>query len=199
MDPSDAVPAILKLVRTGGDPKRSLEQLLDLCAEARPSSAWNTMKGIDVERDVGESRDWLKRELARRASTTGVYLGLDTLNMDDGAGHNVEIGGSAKADPEALDTEWAFENSWFGERHLIRGLLEMHGVYSSIRDLFSFADYALFLGYSGIVLAAAAERLDRKLRSGGMGRLYIWGFHDGDLFPLCSSVGDHFQRRAGEG
>jgi hypothetical protein len=199
VDPSDAVPAILKLVRDGGDPPRSLDQLLDRCDKAKPSSAWKKMRGVDVGRDVDEAKNWLKAELTRRASTTGVYLGLDTLNMDDGAGHNVEIGGSSKADPEALDTEWAFENSWYGERHLIRGLHEMHGVYSASRDLFSFADYALFLGYSGIVLAAAAEQLERKIRSGGMGRLYIWGFHDGDLFPLCSSVGDRFQRRAGEG
>ncbi|HXX92752.1 MAG TPA: hypothetical protein VEN81_03910 [Planctomycetota bacterium] len=199
MDPSDALPSILKLVRTGGDPARSLGKLLDHFAEAKPSSAWTKMKDVDVGRDIAEARDWLEAQLARRASTTGVYLGLDTLNMDDGAGHNVEIGGSVKADPESLDTEWAFENSWTGEHHLIRGLFEMHRIYSTIEDLYSFADYALFLGYSGIVLAAAVERLERKLRSGGMGRLYIWGFHDGDLFPLCNSLGDRFQLRAGEG
>ena len=77
-----------------------------------------------------------------------------------------------------------------GKPHLIRGLYELHSVYSGpawrVRDeavaqgtYFAFADYALFLGYSGIILRHAFGHFpaDRSL-------LAVWGFHDGDMFLL---------------
>jgi hypothetical protein len=117
-----------------------------------------------------------------------VYLGLDTMNMREGDGHNVGIGGSPKADPWVTDLEWMYSNAWYGEDHLIRGLCEMHAVYSTQKKLYSLADYVLFLGYSGIILSAAILKLDPGVRSGPMGRLYAWGFHDGDIFPLCRAT-----------
>jgi hypothetical protein len=114
-------------------------------------------------------------------TTTGVYLGLDRLNMDDGCGMNVQIGGSRR--PECLTAElqdWLEDDLWDGRDHLIRGLVDMHRVYAREEGpVFGFADYALFLGYSGFVLAAAIERLSPATRSGAKGRLYAWAFTTG--------------------
>jgi hypothetical protein len=43
---------------------------------------------------------------------------------------------------------------------------------------FEFADYALHLGYLGIVVGHAFSQLREDWSP-----LVVWGFHDGDLFP----------------
>jgi hypothetical protein len=53
----------------------------------------------------------------------------------------------------------------------------------------SFADYALFLRYSGLVLAEAMESVTVSEPF-----LAAWGFHDGDLFFLGRREPDRFER-----
>jgi hypothetical protein len=57
--------------------------------------------------------------------------------------------------------------------------------------LFDAADYVLFLGYSGVVLAEAAAHVRWPRRT-----LVVWGFHDGDLFVLGRGERGGFERLA---
>jgi hypothetical protein len=123
----------------------------------------------------------------------GLYLGLDTSNMDDGAGENVEIGGTSRDGVEDADGDWLYSLEWYGTRHLIAGLLEMHAIYSheDWKTHFAAADYVLFLGYSGLVLMEAAERVAWRDDT-----LLVWGFHDGDMFALARASAGGVQRLA---
>ena len=199
MDPSEAVTRILSTVRGARDPVAGYARLIANSSKQAPASLWKRLPDIDIAGDVAEAVEWLRKELRGRDSATGIYLGLDTLNMDGGRGTNVEIGGSGKAVPLENGLEWMYGCTWYGESHLIRGLLEMHGAYSQEKEgLSSFADYVLFLGYSGLILASAIEALERPVRAGKKGRLFAWGFHDGDIFPLLRATARKTQRLATE-
>jgi len=197
---SDCISEILTIIRQTKDPGLGYSKLLDLCSRSEESPLWKKLPTVNVSRDVADSVLWLEKELGqkRRASATGIYLGLDTLNMSGDDGHNVEIGGSDGADPTSESLDWAYGCGWYGDHYLIRGLREMHSVYAQPeeKDLFAFADYILFLGYSGLVLASAVENMNPEIRSGPKGRLFGWGFHDGDLFPLCRAIGERVERLA---
>ncbi len=69
----------------------------------------------------------------------------------------------------------------------------MKAVYSQKRwkRLHDLAEYTLFLGYSGLILAEALEDVGRD---GPF--LAAWGFHDGDLFTLGRGDGQGFERLA---
>src|SRR5687768_12977519 len=73
-----------------------------------PSPVWRTIETPDVEADIEAAGLWL-RDTIDPYRPTGVYLGLDTLNENDGAGKNVEIGMTTKADPAPLAMEWAWD------------------------------------------------------------------------------------------
>ena len=189
MNPFDSVGEVLSIVRAASTPVAGYARLIDLCSDHAPDSLWSRLPDIDVARDVSEAGAWLRGELRAREDTTGIYLGLDTLNMNEGRGENIEIGGSCEADPLKSELDWMYRCAWYGESHLIRGLFEMHRVYSRDEgDLFSYADYVLFLGYGGLILASAVEGLDLPVRAGNKGRLFAWGFHDGDIFPLLRAT-----------
>jgi hypothetical protein len=197
MNPSDAIDGILSLVRHAKDPKAGCSELIAICSKNARASLWKLLPAVDVFRDIEEAARWLGQELRERNTTTGIYLGLDTLNMDKGRGTNVEIGGSPEAIPSENDLEWMYRCRWYGRKHLIRGLLELHETYSKEKpELFSYADYVLFLGYSGLTLAAAIESLKPSIRTGHKGRLFAWGFHDGDLFPLLRATSRGCRRLA---
>jgi hypothetical protein len=189
MDPFDSIDEILAIVRDAKTPSTGFSRLIDHCSDVAPDPLWSRLPNIDIAGDVAAAVQWLREQLRGRDAATGIYLGLDTLNMNGGRGANVEIGGSGEADPSKTDLEWMYRCSWYGDGHLIRGLLELHHVYAKDEeDLFSFADYVLFLGYSGLVLASAVEGLDLPARAGTKGRLFAWGFHDGDIFPLLRTT-----------
>jgi hypothetical protein len=76
-------------------------------------------------------------------------------------------------------------------RDWLRGQLVVAGEHQPILD---FADYVLFLGYSGLILAEA-------ILDAGPGNLFLatWGFHDDDLFILGRGDGRGFRRLASTG
>jgi hypothetical protein len=115
------------------------------------------------------------------------------MDMCDDRGSNVEIAATSRCNPETLDMDWAWGCEWYGEPHLIRSLYKMKAVYKqpTWRRLWEFADYTLFLGYSGIILAEAFERLGFRSNI-----LIVWGLHDGDLFFLGRTDKTGFRRLA---
>ncbi len=147
-----------------------------------PEAPWDSLPTPDMARDIEAATQWLSGELAHRTDVTGVYLGLDTLNMDEGEGRNVEIGMTPECDAGKDEMDWVYAgNLRYGEGHLINGLYELQREYSGEpwEEAFSLCDYILFLGYSGIVLSQALMRLPSLSTF-----LVVWGFHDGDLLAL---------------
>jgi hypothetical protein len=176
------IDAVLDVVRTHVDPSVGWARIVELCRAVAQDAPWDALPMPDVEHDIVEASAWIRRKLGTEEGPCGIYLGLDTLNMDGGAGANAEIGLASGAPEDFAQPDWMFDVTLsYGDSHLIRGLLELHRTYSTRRwrRVFDLCDYTLFLGYSGLVFAQAFERMRDR------GRLFpTWGFHDGDLFLL---------------
>lgn len=186
-DPLDRVHTLLLMIaREEPAPTAQWQRMLEVFRKELPAAPWERMPSPDIDRDVNAAAAWLAAELKGQPTAKGIYLGLDTLNMEGGRGTNVQFGGSDQCDPADHDESWLEEDLDYGDEHLIRGLVGMEAVYSAPEwePWSDFCDYAVFLGYSGIVLAAAMAR-----SAGTRDLLVAWGFHDGDLFLLGRSRG----------
>jgi len=187
---------VLSCVRTHENPADAWTEILSICRRSAPAAPWDRLPSVDLSRDIAAAHDWLDTQLQRLSSATGICLTLDTLNMR--LGRNVGIGLTSECDPTKDSDKWLRAKFTGGDVHLIRGLYELHQEYSrsdwGVRNeaiaqgnAYSFADYILFLGYSGIILGHAFKRLhvSRTLLS-------IWGFFGGDRFLLCRKSPDSF-------
>ena len=189
---------ILHCVNVNQDPLIAFTSLVSVGRSAYKSAVWDSVPKIDISADISAAQRWLQGETPD-SSITGIYLGLDTLNENEGTGKNIEIGFTCDADPQSLDIEWIYKLTKYGTDHLIRGICELHTWYSPEHrvyadhddDLQLLLDYIFFLGYSGVILAAAIqkERLQNHC-------LFVWGFHDGDLGALCRWSPTGFERLA---
>lgn len=128
--------------------------------------------------DIAAQLEQFAKEKKIPAACKGFYIGLDGLNMPDG--HGLQFGCSPHAD-DSDDAEWASEcDTYPGD--LMSPLLSE--IYRRI-DGASVWDYALTLGYCGLALRFAFEKIDsRLLLNGQKARHVCWGHHDGDLLYL---------------
>ena len=172
---------MLGILRQVADAKAAWASQLKLLQRTFPSDLWSNLLEADIRRDSDAAAAWLEASLERVKAPVGVYLGLDTLNMDGGAGHNLEVGWTSNANVDADDTGWVYEGLEYGPRHLLDGLVSMHSTYSlpQWEQQFSNADYMIFLGYSGLILREALQKAAIPVPA-----LIAWGFHDGDIFLL---------------
>jgi hypothetical protein len=188
--PQVPIPEILSAIRDHRAPGDAWQEIVAACRRSAARAPWDRLPAPVIERDITAAHDWLAGELPRHRSASGVYLGLNTLMMRGGREANIEIGCSIACDPASDSQNWLRGPLSRGNGHLIRGLYDLHSVYSgaawSAADEgvapgthLEFADYTLSLGYSGIVLGHAFRRLPAERL-----RLVVWGFHDGDLFLL---------------
>ena len=185
----------LAVIRDAKESEKAWVQVVALCRAAAPSAPWGELATPNIERDVVAATTWLEGQLATLPEARGLYLGLDTLNMRGGRGTNIEVGGSYDCDPLSNDIQWVYAGKLhYGRKHLIYGLYELQAVYSSDAwgPVYSLCDYMFFLGYSGVVLAEAFERLNTSRTL-----LPVWGFHDGDLFALGRKRDNRFTRICG--
>ncbi len=184
---------ILSCVRQRSDPRRALGELRSVGQKHMESPLWDGVNTPDCAADVEAAAEWLNRNLAKDCPP-GVYLGLDTCNERDGSGKNIEIGMTDQVDPKRDDLEWIFDGLDYGDNHLIRGLYEIHKGYESFgldESKSLLPDYIFFMGYSGVVLAAAIEKLNWRWKA-----LYVWGFHSGDLALLARTSHKGIERLA---
>ena len=192
---------ILAIVRTASAAD-AVERLLALGQSRFGTDLWERLRQVAVDwtADVTAARRWLESEL-RDPDTTGIYLGLDTLNMEKqgeeyAPPQNVEIGLNNQVDPARLEMDWAWECDRYGSSHLIIGLRDLARAYAGeAGDLFGGAEYILFLGYSGVVLKEALAAVELPERQKPL--LAVWGFHDGDLYYLGRRHREQFEVIAG--
>jgi len=178
----------IAVLRTEMNPVLAFRQIVNYGEQRLPSKIWDEYKNLDIERDIKLATEWMVSSISEFPNSTGIYLGLDTLNMDDGNGTNVEIGFSEDCDPSILNDEWTYDIENYGEGHLIEGLNEVSDTFINedkwTDDERSFTEYLIFLGYSGVVLREA-------LKKANINHDYLsnWGFHDGDMFFLIQKKG----------
>ncbi|MHA4812569.1 hypothetical protein ACX0G9_31035 [Flavitalea flava] len=149
-----------------------------------PSKIWEEFRDMSFIDDISDATNWIQRTLDDFPNTKGIYLGLDTLNMNGGKGSNVEIGLNSKCDPSLLSMEWVFDCDQYGPNHLIKGLYSNSESGKWTRDEESMAEYVVFLGYGGLILRESL--LEVKIKNDFISN---WGFHDGDMFLLVNKVG----------
>ena len=80
---------ILRCVHVNQDPSTAFAKLVSVGRSTYKSAVWDTVPEIDISADISAAQHWLKKETAD-SSITGIYLGLDTLNEDEGVGENTE-------------------------------------------------------------------------------------------------------------
>ncbi len=181
----------LEILKAQANPKKAFIEIIAECNIKLPSKIWNEYSSLNISVDINEAIDWLQSCINKYPKTTGVYLGLDTLNMDNGKGQNVEIGLSTSCNPKEFSDEWAYDCEVYGDSHLIKGLSDVSDSFENedkwTSDELRFAEYMIFLAYSGIVFREALKelKLDNDLLS-------IWGFHDGDMFLLSQCLSGKF-------
>ena len=186
---------IFAVVRAGGDPQKSFDALREVGRAWMPSEVWDKVRTPKADADIWLAAAWLAEPL-KENRPTGVYFGLDTLNEQDGNGSNLEGGWTRKADPTVLAMDWAYALEGRCDRHLVDGIYKAHRAYRRFGLSYPSslpADYVFFFGYSGVVLAAALERLGIDWPC-----LFIWGFHDGGLCYLARSAAGGVTRLAAE-
>src|SRR6266536_4138350 len=109
--PIDWIDRVTQIVKTAPDTRTGWPLLADLCRKTEPSPLWDALPKVNAKRDVASTSKWLREQLRSKDAphpTCGVYLGLDTLNMDGDEGKNVEIGATKNCDPSKLETDWAW-------------------------------------------------------------------------------------------
>ena len=177
----------MQILRTESDSRIAFQKIIDQANKSLPSEIWKEYEKLNIERDIEDATNWLQKSLNEFPESKGIYLGLDTLNMDEGDGTNLEIGLSSSCNPNDFSDDWAYECEDYGESHLIKGLFEVADTFSDsekwTNDETSFSEYIVFLAYSGVVLKSALDKLETKNDF-----LSIWGFHDGDMFFLMQKV-----------
>ena len=179
---------ILSEIKNQPDPQLAFGNILAFAQDALPSNIWGTFSRIDLQTDIAEATTWLQKTISQFPDSKGIYLGLDTLNMDEGNGSNIEVGLSTECAPAELTDEWTYDCENYGEPHLLKGLYLVSDSFEN-EELWSdderqFAEYVIFLGYSGIVLREALFNLETADDF-----ISIWGFHDGDMFFLVNKLG----------
>jgi len=177
----------LHILRVETDPKIVFEKIIDCCNNNLPSEIWKEYESLNLKRDIQDATIWIQNTLTKHPDTTGYYLGLDTLNMDNGKGTNLEIGLSNSCNPLDISDAWAYQCENYGKPHLIKGLSEVSDTFTNTKkwsdEEISFTEYIVFLGYSGVVLKEALNKLKTENDF-----LSIWGFHDGDMFFLTQKI-----------
>lgn len=169
-------------------PEKTFNKILDYCNERLPSMIWQEYAQMNLARDIENATNWLQTWIDTFPGATGIYLGLDTLNMDEGDGTNIEIGLSETCNPGSINSEWIYDCENYGEGHLIRSLFEVKQSFNDEKwtdEERSFAEYMIFLGFSGVVLREALSKIKTSNNFSS-----VWGFHDGDMFPLINKIGD---------
>jgi hypothetical protein len=189
----DWIDETLDIIRTSTIPQDGWQQMLRVFHTTLPSGSWNQLPPVNMAQDIMDAQAWLTERFADTSApqATGIYLGLDTLNMDDPDGYNIELGATDACDASTLESDWVWNCPWYGEQHLIKGLRQLKASYDQPQwnDLANEADYIIPLGYSGLILATAFEQMPYSRSV-----LVVWGFHDGDLFFLGRRTATTFEK-----
>lgn len=131
------------------------------------SKDYAKIRKVDFAADAAAIRDALEKVLPGDDSAE-LYFGLDSLNMPNGKGIEFGAGDVNSCYPNARAV---LPSAAFGQ------------IFRYAKD--TDAQYALAIGYLGLAIKTAFATIPpRKALGKTRKRTIIFGFHDGDLFPL---------------
>jgi tetratricopeptide (TPR) repeat protein len=162
-----------------GDVSRGMSSLIDFLASEQPSNpTWRALRKFDFSADAARIQKSLHRHLRdpKMADYTHFYFGLDDLNMPNGKG--IEFG----CGHEEQDFDY------------YPGNIPSKGLALVFRECeANVAHYTLGIGFLGLALNQAFAAFGPAANHGGVEWHVIFGFHDGDLFPLGTFSGGKFR------
>lgn len=176
--------AIRREINSQPDPELAFQNILAASKRKMASVDWAQFTTKHLKKDITAARKWIEQSFNGRTDIKGIYLGLDTLNMDEGEGTNVEIGLNLTCDPTEMTMEWSFDCDYYGDSHLIEGLYAFEPLIKSTGKYEDTVEYIIFLAYSGLVLREALLKVKFKSNF-----ISCWGFHDGDMYLLLNKIG----------
>lgn len=187
---------IFEIIQNTNDIESSWLELLALCDRVKPNDLWSSLGKVNPQKDLGITQKKFREFICADRLTSdsiGIYLGLDTLNMDGFGGFNVEVGFNKKANLKDKEIAWVWECNGDYYKFLISSLKYMSKEYrkNKYSDINFFAEYVLFLGYSGLIFTHML--LGAPLESNWVA---AWGYHDGDIGILCQDIGNGFEKVA---
>ena len=175
---------LLNIIRTMTDGKKALVDIFTIAYQRKALEVFRR-KWLELPNDVEKTANEIEVALKKTKGANGLYFGLDTLNMNDGDGANIEIQTSNTADLSGSDSEWMFHSNGYNNRWLINGLYNASKEYDQYSsDDKWFAEYVTFLSYSGIVIGSALKKSLTRIPY-----ISAWGFHDGDMYKIAMCDG----------
>lgn len=186
-DYAKTIGKMCEVINEGRTIAESMSALLDFCESeaANDSKLWKELRRrnyADSAWKFQQAFGALLQSMPVPAKYTGLYFGLDALNMEKSKG--IEFGCSKTFD-EANDdggVKWAYNSEFYPfeipselHRELYNGVVEMAGL----------ADHAVCIAYTGLAIRDALTELPRNLiLEGAKSRAVCFGPHDGDLYRL---------------
>lgn len=186
-DYNKTVATMRDALRKRRDLRQSMDLLLTFCESEAPddTALWTDLRTRDYEADAQQIQRSLQKSLRKSpipTDYTGLYFGLDGLNMPRGKG--IEFGCS-KAFDEAQDdggVTWAYKGDFYPFK-IPSPLLS--GLYDGVVEMASLADFAICISYTGLAIRDALDALPLHLTLGdAKARAVCFGPNDGDLFRL---------------
>jgi hypothetical protein len=162
---------------------------------------WDFVRPIAWSQDAFQCMVDLRQRIATMPpATTGVYIGLDGLNMERGG---IEIGYNKTRAIGTTDIQWIYACDSYGPNFSTAALIKYyHWNYNDRPDDLSheeclLLEYTAVLGFAGLVVRDALEKLAPALVCHGVTeRAFAIGFHDGDMLGLGVATPSGFKRRA---
>lgn len=187
---------IFQIIKSTSDIESSWVDLLALCNKVQPNDLWSSLNKVNPKKDLKIAEKNFRQfidGIEIYSGPMGIYLGLDTLNMSGFSGFNVEVGFNKNANLMDKELAWVWECERNYYRFLIPGLKYMSKEYDKKKysDINFFAEYVLFLGYSGLIFTHML--MNSTLESDWAA---AWGYHDGDIGILCKDTGSGFEKVA---
>ena len=164
------------LVVQSGDIKQGIEPLICHAQLYEPDSViWDNIRKIPFIEDSILIYHALSQSMLKVGSEiTEFYFGLDGINMLNGKG--IEMGGGKG------------EHQYCAFRDEIPSIAleQFYNECLSLHESASFvAEYTIAMGYLGLALRAAFTQISSKIAATSLKkRTVVFGFHDGDLWPL---------------
>jgi hypothetical protein len=193
---------IERIIREAPDVASGARVLYELARLDVPAElpVWNVLRSLTWADDVAVVRDaWVER--ARDCvppDASGIYLGLDGLNMPDGKG--LELGCSTAHLPGWQGIDFVFNCETYCADLPLPSLTRLYTwlyagggyeTFGSIENML--VEYPICLGVTALVVRDALRPLDPFILAGEtLERCFALGFHDGDMLRLGRATPDGF-------
>jgi hypothetical protein len=169
-------------------------QLLDFCAVSAPNPAWDIIRKLDFEYDLGKLRAWLAGVLSQEPPAPAInayWFGLfNPIFSNKQPTCGLYISGSSRFTPEDEANQWAcmakgsyLPKNRYAQSDILTKIYEVVNA-NGVGDI---GEYVLCLGYACIAIKLVCAAVSPKLLYGQHeSRAIAVGFDSGDFIVIQS-------------